>query len=95
MFCTFVLLIRSRKKTFSGNLRQNFVKNFRLRISALSMSDSAKSEHAKIVFECEGTRYVFEKRTVELSIKGDHVKIGRSQGRVECFSISYSCIQGL
>jgi len=44
------------------------------------MSDSAKSEHAKIVFECEGTRYVFEKRTVELSIKGDHVKIGRSQG---------------
>ncbi|CBY24224.1 unnamed protein product [Oikopleura dioica] len=38
------------------------------------------SEHAKIVFECEGTRYVFEKRTVELSIKGDHVKIGRSQG---------------
>jgi len=90
MFCTFVLLIRSRKKTFSGNLRQNFFKTFLLELGLLSMS-----EHAKIVFECEGTRYVFEKRTVELSIKGDHVKIGRSQGRFECFSISYLCIQGL
>ncbi|CAG5098858.1 Oidioi.mRNA.OKI2018_I69.XSR.g16040.t1.cds [Oikopleura dioica] len=38
------------------------------------------SENPKIVFECEGTRYQFEKRTVELPIKGDHVKIGRSQG---------------
>lgn len=34
----------------------------------------------KVVFECEGTRYNFDRRTVELSVKGDPVKIGRSQG---------------